>query len=65
MTAYILVSTYLVLIALAATTARAADPPKGSVIAAEIVSTWRCQDQLKGLAFAGAVVFRLFRTLHG
>lgn len=45
-TAYLLISLYLVLIALAATTARAADPPKGAVIAEVITATRNCQTQL-------------------
>ena len=46
MLAYTLLSTYFILMALAATTARAGDPPKGATIAREIVATWNCQDHL-------------------
>ncbi len=46
MTPYLLVSTYMLLIAVTAATARAADPPYGTAVAAEIVATWNCQDKI-------------------
>lgn len=45
-TAYILASLYLALIAITAANARAANPPKGPVVARTIVQTWQCQDKL-------------------
>ena len=51
MTAYILVSTYLVLIAITAANARAADPPKGAVIDQQIRAAQACQRALHAPLF--------------
>ncbi len=47
MTPYALIITLALVLALVvATRARAADPPKGGVIAREILATWNCEDKL-------------------